>query len=422
MLIFGRLRAVAAVFLLGVSVAPLHAQQRFVIRDVRVFDGERTLEHRSVLVDSGRIVSIGPARMAAPRAVEIDGRNRTLLPGLIDSHVHVADSAESALRQALVFGVTTVLDMFSGGERYERIKRIRSADPPDMADVRSAGVGATAPGGHPTQMGGGSDIPTLSTPAEAAAWVAARVESGSDYIKIIRDDLSWMGKPAPTLDSVTIAAVVREAHARAKMAVAHITSERDARMVLGAGVDGLAHLFVGDTTSSDFGAFVAAHHGFVIPTLVTFAWSCGRLHASELAADPNIAPYLSATWGRNLTMTSSWPARKPACAGTDAALRQLVAAHVPILAGTDAPIPGTTYGASLHAELAEYVRDGMTPAQALTAATITPARVFHLSDRGAIRPGLRADLVLVEGDPTRDILATRRIVAVWKRGVPATRK
>jgi imidazolonepropionase-like amidohydrolase len=67
------------------------------------------------------------------------------------------------------------------------------------------------------------------------------------------------------------------------------------------------------------------------------------------------------------------------------------------------------------------VRSGMTPAQALTAATIAPARVFHLTDRGAIRPGLRADLVLVEGDPTRDILATRRIVAVWKRGVRATR-
>jgi imidazolonepropionase-like amidohydrolase len=415
------LKSLAAVLVLGVSTLPLHAQQRFVIRDVRVFDGERTLEHRSVLVDSGRIVRIGPAQLDALRAVAIDGRNRTLLPGLIDSHVHVADSVESALRQALVFGVTTVLDMFSGGERFEHIKRVRSADPPDMADVRSAGVGATAPGGHPTQMGG-PGIPTLSSPGEADAWVRARVDGGSDYIKIIRDDLGWMGKPVPTLDSMTIAAVGRAAHARGQMAIAHISSERDARLVLGAGVDGLAHMFVGDTTSGDFGAFVAAHHAFVIPTLVTFAYECGRLNALELAADPNIDPYLSPAWRRSLTMTAKWPARKPACAGTDSALRQLVAAHVPILAGTDAPIPGTTYGASLHAELAEYVRDGMTPAQALTTATMTPARVFHLTDRGAIRPGLRADLVLVEGDPTRDILATRRIVAVWKRGVRDTRR
>ena len=159
------LRAFAVVILVTLVSPPLHAQDRFVIRDVRVFDGKQTLEHRSVLVDSGRIVSIGPAGMAATQAMEIDGRNRTLFPGLIDSHVHIADSAEGALRQALVFGVTTVLDMFSVGERYERIKRIRSADPANMADVRSAGAGATAPGGHPTQMGGPTvDIPMLTSP------------------------------------------------------------------------------------------------------------------------------------------------------------------------------------------------------------------------------------------------------------------
>ena len=412
----------AVAFALAWPAGPLTAQQRFIVRDVRVFDGERTLQHRSVLVDSGRIVRIGPAHMAAQGAAEVDGRNRTLLPGMIDSHVHVADSAESALRQALVFGVTTVLDMYSGGERFERIKRIRAADPPDMADVRSAGIGATAPGGHPTQMEAptGPTLPTLNTPEEAAAFVAARVEGGSDYIKLVRDDLSWLRKPAPTLDSVTIAALVREGHARGKLVVAHIATERNARLVLGAGVDGLAHLFVGDTASRDFGAFVARHHAFVIPTLVTFAWFCGRLHAAQLAADPYIDPYLSATWRRSLTMRAR-PPRKLACSGTDNALRQLVAAHVPILAGTDAPTPGTTYGASLHAEIAEYVRDGMTPSQALTTATLVPARVFHLNDRGAIRPGLRADLVLVDGDPTRNILATRAIVAVWKRGVLSNR-
>jgi hypothetical protein len=204
------LQSLMATALLAAAAIPLHAQQRFVIRDVRVFDGERTLEHRSVAVDSGRIVRIGSAQMNAPGAVAIDGRNRTLIPGLIDSHVHVADSVESALRQALAFGVTTVLDMFTGGERFERIKRIRTADPPDMADLRTAGVGATAPGGHPTEMGG-PPIPALSSPSEPGAWVAARVDGGSDYIKIIRDDLSGTGKPVPTLDSLTIAAVVRAA-------------------------------------------------------------------------------------------------------------------------------------------------------------------------------------------------------------------
>jgi imidazolonepropionase-like amidohydrolase len=409
----------ASVCFLGLAAAQSQAQGPLVIRDVRLFDGERTMEHRSVLLDSGRIIRVGNADMPAPRAVEIDGRNRTLLPGFIDSHVHIADSAASALHQALVFGVTTVLDMFSGGARFERIKQIRLADMPALADAKSAGVGATVPGGHPTQMGG-PPIPTLSSAADAPAFVEARIAEGSDYIKIIRSDPS-SGKPMPTLDSATIAAIVREAHARRKLVVAHIGSERDARMVLGAGVDGLAHMFIADTVSSDFGAFVATHHGFVIPTLVTFAWACGRLEAPSLAADTSISPYLATRWRTSLTMTAAWPPRTAACAGTDAGIRQLVASQVPILAGTDAPIPGTTYGASLHAELALLVRVGLTPEAALRAATLEPARAFRLDDRGAIRPGLRADVILVDGDPTRDILATRRIVGVWKRGIRVER-
>lgn len=94
----------------------------------------------------------------------------------------------------------------------------------------------------------------------------------------------------------------------------------------------------------------------------------------------------------------------------------MVQAGAPVLAGTDAPASGTTYGASLHGELALLVKAGQAPLQTLAAAASAPARAFHLDDRGRIRPGLRADLVLVEGDPTQDILATRNIVAIWKRG------
>ena len=390
------------------------AQQRFVVRDVRVFDGDRTLEHRSVLVDSGRIETVGDANLEATNATIVDGRGRTLLPGLIDSHVHIADDVHGALRQALVLGVTTELDMFSGGARFQKMKQVRASDPPDVADIRSAGVGATAPGGHPTQMGGGP-IPTLSTPAEAAAFVDARIAEGSDYIKIIRDDLHWMiPKGVPTLDSATIAALVRAAHAKNRLAVVHISNEADARMVLGAGADGLAHIFTGDTASSDFGAFAAAHDAFVIPTLETMYATCGRFDGPTILADSNLAPYIGDPWRRMLTI--KWRPGRISCSASDEAVRQLVAAHVPILAGTDSPIPGTAYGASLHGELALLVHDGLTPEQALAAATSAPARVFHLDDRGRIRPGLRADLVLVDGDPTHDILATRRIVAIWKRG------
>jgi hypothetical protein len=94
---------------------------------------------------------------------------------------------------------------------------------------------------------------------------------------------------------------------------------------------------------------------------------------------------------------------------------------VRILAGTDAPNPGTAHGATIHRELELLVAAGLTPAEALGSATSVPAASFGLADRGRIAPGLRADLLLVDGDPTADIKATRAIAGVWKQGEPVDR-
>ena len=117
------------------------------IRDVRLFDGDRVREHRSVLVENGTITRIGGPMLEAGGADAIDGRGLTLMPGLIDAHVHFADQAEPAARQALRLGVTMQLDMFSAGERLERLKKLRFEDRADVAAVRTAGIGATVAGG-----------------------------------------------------------------------------------------------------------------------------------------------------------------------------------------------------------------------------------------------------------------------------------
>ena len=109
------------------------------------------------------------------------------------------------------------------------------------------------------------------------------------------------------------------------------------------------------------------------------------------------------------------------CDAAPQAIRQLVAAKVSVLAGTDAPFPGTTYGASLHRELEHLVNAGLTPTAALAAATSATAQAFRMNDRGRIRTGMRADLLLVDGDPSKQIRATRNIVAIWKRGVRVQR-
>lgn len=393
----------------------------FLIRDVRVFDGQRVLEARSVVVNGGKITNVTEAKINLPGVDIVDGQRRTLLPGLIDAHVHISEDVAGSLRQAARLGVTTVLDMFNAGERLKRIKQIEADDPPDVAGLLTAGVGASAPGGHPSIMGGPS-FPTITRPEQAQAFVDARIAEGSDYIKIIYDDNSEFGEAQrfPALDYATLRAVVQAAHRRQKMAVAHTLSEQQARDAIAAGIDGIAHLFVGDSARSDFGQFAASHHVFVVPTLSTLYMICGKSPGPAIVADPHLLPYIAAEWRRGMQVAGD-PTRNHFCNATNDAMRQLIAARVPLLAGTDSPVPGNTYGASLHGELELLVEAGLTPAQALAAATATPAQVFHLSDRGFIKAGMRADLVLVEGDPTQDILATRNIIEVWKRGVRVPR-
>ncbi|HEV8194687.1 MAG TPA: amidohydrolase family protein [Ktedonobacterales bacterium] len=393
--------------------------QRWLIRDVRVFDGEHVLEQQTVLVEGDAISQLSGSNFPVVDAAVIDGRGRTLLPGFFDAHLHLPPDLEPALHQLVSFGVTTVLDMFSGGSLLQRVKQLETEDSMDLADVRTAGVGATAPEGALAQMSP-EPLPTISTPDQADAWVAARLAEGADYIKIIYDE--QRGGP---LSEETVRAIVYAAHRRGALVVVHALSEQKARQAIAAGADGLAHLFLGDAASHDFGQFAAAHHVFVIPTLMILAGLSGEPQATALLADPYIGPAIPAQQ-HHMPLRPADPERHHVYQAATEAVRQLLQAQVPLLAGTDtAPITAAfgvgVYGATLHGELKLLVEAGMTPVQALAAATSVPARTFQFSERGLIRPGMRADLVLVDGDPTRDILATRHIVAVWKRGMPIQR-
>src|SRR5690606_4236971 len=136
----------------------------------------------------------------------------------------------------------------------------------------------------------------------------------------------------------------------------------------------------------------------------------GRSEGAALQADPRLAPMLTAE--QKATLSAGVPGMDQPGNRLERALqsvRDLHAAGVTILAGTDAPNPGTAHGASMHGELELLVEAGLSPAEALAAATSVPAKAFGLGDRGRIAPGLRADLVLVNGDPTQDITATRSI-------------
>ena len=381
--------------------------------NVQVFDGEKLLSPRDVLVEDGRIAGIGKLKVSG--ATVIDGTGKTLLPGLIDAHTH---SWGDALQTALGFGVTTELDMFTGVDFLKAMKAEQAAGKAnDRADLYSAGTLVTAPYGHGTEYG--MVIPTIERPEEAQAFVDARLAEGSDYIKLVLDDGSTYERKMATLSKETLAAVIEAAHARKKLAVVHIGDLAGARAAIDSGANGLVHLFVDRDPDASFGRDVARHKAFVIPTMTVLMSVTGTGGGATLPDDARVAPYLAAADATRLKQ--GFPrtkAQKPlSYAAAEAAVRQLRAARVPILAGTDAGNPGTAHGSALHRELELLVRAGLTPSEALAAATSAPAKAFGLEDRGRIAVGKRADLVLVNGDPTRDITATRNIAGIWKNGV-----
>ena len=392
----------------------------FVIKDARVFDGETVLERASVLVRDGKVIAV-KADLAVPAGVTvIEGAGRTLLPGLIDAHTHAFGDA---LTRALVFGVTTELDMFSDYRQAVqwRTEQQSAAGASARADMFSAGTLVTAPKGHGTQFG--LPIPTITSPGDAAAFVEARIAEGSDYIKVVYEYGDAYGISLPSIDEATLRAVVSAARTRGKLAVVHIGSRTGAESAIAAGASGLVHIFGNEPPQGDFAQRAKAAGTFVIATLSVIESAAGTAGGAALTNVPALAPYLSPQ--ERAALQASFPQRPGASIRLQYALdatRQLYAAGVPILAGSDAPNTGTVHGATIHRELELLVQAGLPPAAALAAATSLPADAFGLADRGRIAPGLRADLVLVGGNPLVDITATRQVEAVWKGGVRLDRQ
>ena len=303
-----------------------------------------------------------------------------LLPGLIDAHVHLRD--RDTLRRLAGFGVTTALDMATARPPWWT----RCARFPAWPASCSAGTPAIAPGSLHASFPVIGERGLITGPEQAEQFVADRVAEGSDYIKIV------VGSPGADHDQATVDALVAAAHAARE-------AGRGARVVLrrggegAAGRGGRAHPRARWTRRSDQAAAaqMAAAGRILIPTLTmmeTLVALLGRPGDDYAAARDSVA----------------------------AAYR----AGVPILAGTDANADSpaaVSHGDSLHHELELLVEAGLSPADALRAATELPARYFGLEDRGVIEPGRRADLVLIDGDPLQDIRATRSIRRVWCGGI-----
>ncbi|WP_202875138.1 amidohydrolase family protein [Kribbella albertanoniae] len=395
----------------GVAAAVRPDGGAVLIRDVRIFDGRRMLDgRRSVLIRDGVIAAIGDRGLVGDGMKVVDGRGGTLLPGLIESHVHTFEGSSA---DALRFGVTTELEMFGEpGQLAVAKQRRRSRKRVTAADLWSAGNGVTVPGGHPVNPG--YEFPRVLPETDLDRFVADRLQEGSDYLKFVYEPGDPPDRPLPSLSLEQVTATIRAAHRRGRLAVGHVEKLKLYVEAVLAGADGIVHVPYNAVASAAEVETIRQTGSFAVPTLSVVDWGLG---AKSLLADDRITPWLSPTQQYLLSQEPPDRPGRPDFLGIASAnVRRFHAAGIPVLAGADAPVRANVSGASLFTELEHLVRAGLTPAEALTAATAAPARHFRLTDRGRITPGRRADLVLTTDDPTQDITNLRTLHTIWKNG------
>jgi len=274
----------------GYSIGANAATDEYLIRHVRVFDGQRSFENRTILISDGKIKNSDFHGATPISAIEVNGTGKTLLPGLIDSHVHAYQDFDLPL----LFGVTTEIDMFTSVTVMQDFNsKMRRQKNYDQSDVISAGTLATAPGGHGTEYG--IPIETLNKPEQAQAWVDARIAEGSHFIKIVMEE-GWEKHPINSLNLATVKALIQAAHKRNRLAVVHVSSLKDAQAALDANADGLVHLFTGTTISDDdLNKFVKTaknKHAFIIPTFSVLE-SIAGIKAEDVLKDQRLTNLLN---------------------------------------------------------------------------------------------------------------------------------
>jgi imidazolonepropionase-like amidohydrolase len=266
--------------------------------------------------------------------------------------------------------------------------------------------------------------------ASARAAVDGLAASGVDFVKVIVDRLP---ETAPRLSTPVLRAAVEEARARGLRAVAHIGTLADARDAAQAGAAAWLHGVYAETLDEPAVRELAGYAIPMAPTLTVFESYAVVSDYARVATPLEreiAAPEVLEAFNEPPDDVASYDSFQPFLRmlraqrqGGRANVRRLHEAGVVILAGSDAQA-GVLPGAGLHRELALLVEAGLSPAEALRAATLDPARFLEQTDDpdiGQLREGRRADLLLVEGDPTRDIASVSRIRAVIQGGVPIQR-
>lgn len=394
------------------------ARSRLALRNVRVLDGRGArLERMTLLVEDARILAVGPVRSTpVPRSfTDLDVGGMTVLPGLIDCHVHLCLGGEpdvvaaiqedapgltllKATRYAqatLAAGFTTVRDLGFRDHGVFALQRAIDADLIPGPRIVASGVAICMTGGHARFIGREADGPDAVTAA-----VRAQLAAGAEVIKVIASGGVLTPGTSPDQAQFTVEelrAAVQEAQRAGRRVAAHAHGASGMKQAIEAGVHSIEHA----TLLDDDAATAMIQRGvYMVPTLSALATTAAcPLHGGVPASAVQKAKQMRARH--------------------EASFRAALRRGVRIALGTDAGTPFNYHGENAQ-ELDRMVTLGMSPMEAIVSATSGAAELLGLSDTvGALEPGRQADLLIVDGDPSRRIGVLRdrdRLAGVMQRG------
>lgn len=434
-------------FVLALAAIGFGAEAATVIRGARVLDGTGgpAREDVTMVIDGDRITVFGAGlRVKMPDGTKVvDYTGKTIIPGLVSDHGHIGsvdgtrsgtadlytrDNALRQLKQWRAYGVTTVTSLgVNNPDVFYPLRSDLHAGTAEGADLFGADRGIGVPNGAPPakmMKVGPNQLDRPETPDEARAAVDGAASRGTDLIKIWLDDFN--GTLPVKMKPEVWRAVIDEAHAKHLRVAAHVYYLDDARQLVDAGVDILAHGVRDKPVDQAFVEAMKQHGTWYIPTLdlneaaYIYARHPGWMDQPFFAhaVQPDLArQFADPAWRDRVQNDGSNKTNEEGLQTNLKNLKTLYDAGVKIGFGTDAgAMPLRIPGFAEHRELALMVDAGLTPMQAIQIATQRGAELLGLDDRGVLAKGKRADFIVLDANPADDIEATTKISAVWQRG------